>query len=180
MSINEAIGSNAKMYHQCTSCDVDNVFDIIKFIMENGLTPFDIRDEGEGIWFCLGQPYYNNEFHPMFSLLDSQENFEKYNFNPLFDGEIRIARKPIPYQELTVENIPFAISNNRNLLYTKDKKFYNMFAEKYGYSSIAEFLANNNNFEHLVVYTDLFDEYVENGTSFIFNDYPHIETRTLF
>lgn len=180
MSINESIGSNTKMYHQCTDYNVDNVFDIIKSIVENGLIPFEKRDEGKGIWFVLGQPFYNNICHPTFSLIDSQENFIKYNFNPMFDGEIRIARKPIPYQELTVENIPFAISNNRDLLYTNGKEFYNKFAKLYGYSSIAEYLANNENFEHLIVYTDLFDQYVENGTSHVFNDYPHIETRTLF
>lgn len=180
MSINESIGSNTKMYHQCTDYNVDNVFDIIKSIVENGLIPFEKRDEGKGIWFVLEQPFYNNICHPTFSLIDSQENFLKYNFNPMFDGEIRIARKPIPYQELTVENIPFAISNNRDLLYTNGKEFYNKFAKLYGYSSIAEYLVNNENFEHLIVYTDLFDQYVEKGTSYIFDKYPHIETRTLF
>lgn len=180
MSINESIGSNTKMYHQCTTCDTNNVFDIIKSIVGSGLIPFEKRDEGKGVWFSLGEPFYNGVNYPTFSLTDSEENFLKYNFNPLFDGEIRIARKPIPFNKLTVENIPFAIINNKDLLYSKDKKFYSKFAKLHGCSTIAEYLANNENFKHLIVYTDLFDKYIENGTSHIFNDYPHIETRTLF
>lgn len=125
--------------------------------------------------------FYGNLQVPCFSLLDTEENFIKYRFSPIFDGYIRIATKTISPDDLIVENIPFASCNDNNvILMTEDVDFFKKVAKLRKCNSIAEYLAKNKNFENIIIYTDLFDEYVEKGTSYIFDEYPHIETRTLF
>ena len=175
-SINEALNSpELKIYHQ-TKSD----FSVIKNILKNGLIPQNNHDEGYGIWFQAGEPFYSVK-STMFSLPDTEETFERYDFNPMFDGNIRIARKPIPFSDLTVESIPFAIVNGNTLLYsntfTNPESIGYKFSRKYG--SIAKYLAENKNFKEVFIYEDLFKMFVESGTSELFSNYSHIKTDNL-
>lgn len=180
MSINESetICSVKKLYHQVGR--FNDIFKVTKSILQNGLIPSDKSGDAYGVFFSMDK-FYENPQLPCFSLLATEENFKKYRFAPIFDGDIRVATKTISPDDLIVENIPFASCNNNNvILMTQDIDFFKRMTKLYKCNSIAEYLAKNENFEHLVVYTDLFDEYVEKGTTYIFDEYPHIETRTLF
>ena len=169
MSINEDISNNNKLYHQ-TKSD----FNIIKSIIKNGLIPQDRNGEGAGIWFS-DEPFYNSKT-TMFSIPNNEETLRKYNFNPYFDGNIKIAKKRIPFDNLTVENIPFAVANEHTYLYSSSKDFFLSMAKRKGFDSIAEYIAENKNFKNIVIYEDLFNNFVEEGTSQIFHKYPHIKT----
>ena len=173
MSINESNNYSHKLYHQ-----TKNDFNIIKSIIKNGLTPQDKNDEGCGIWFSQ-KPFYDIQT-TTFSIPNNEETLRKYNFNPTFDGDIKIARKRIPFEELTVENIPFAIINDNSYLFSSSKNFLISMANKNGYNNIAEYLSNNKNFESIVIYKDLFDNFVENGTSYVFEKYPNVKIINLF
>lgn len=174
-SINESKGNEPKLYHQ-TSSD----FNVIKSIIENGLIPQDKNGEGKGIWFQAGAPFYNART-TMFSIPDTVENAKKYNFNPLFDGDIRIARTTIPFDELTVESIPFAVVNDNTILYsstfTSPDSLGYKFSKRCG--SVAKYIAENKNFKNVLIYTDLFEMFVEPKTSHYFQQFPHIKTDKL-
>ena len=180
MSINESetIGSGKKMYHQVGQ--FNDIFKATKSVLQNGLIPSDKNGDAYGVFFAMNK-FYGKLQVPCFSLLDTEENFKKYRFSPIFDGDTRIATKTISPDDLIVENIPFASCNDNNvILMTEDVDFFKKVAKLCKCNSIAEYLAKNKNFENIIIYTDLFDEYVEKGTSYIFDEYPHIETRTLF
>lgn len=174
-SINENRGNIPKLYHQ-TSSD----FNVIKSIIENGLIPQDKNGEGKGIWFQAGAPFYNART-TMFSIPDTDENAKKYNFNPLFDGDIRIARTTIPFNDLTVESIPFAVVNDNTILYsstfTSPDSLGYKFSKRCG--SVAKYIAENKNFKNVLIYTDLFEMFVEPKTSQYFQQFPHIKTDKL-
>ena len=174
-SLNEGIENYPKIYHQ-TSTD----FNIIKSIIENGLIPQDRNDEGNGIWFMAGEPFYTAKA-TTFSLPDTEETFKKYAFHPFYDGDIRIARKPIPFEDLTVEVMPFGLANEKTTLFsdvfTSPKSFIEKKIQNCG--SIAKYIAENKTFTTLLIYVDLFEMFVEKGTSHIFSQYPHIKTDTL-
>ena len=174
-SINESKSNGPKLYHQ-TSSD----FNVIKSIIENGLIPQDKNGEGKGIWFQAGAPFYNART-TMFSIPDTVENAKKYNFNPLFDGDIRIARTIIPFDELTVESIPFAVVNDNTILYsstfTSPDSLGYKFSKRCG--SVAKYIAENKNFKNVLIYTDLFEMFVEPKTSHYFQQFTHIKTDKL-
>lgn len=168
--------SSTKLYHQ-TRPD----FETLKSIIKNGLQPND-NGEAYGIWFCEHKPFYSLGMTNTFSIENNTENLEKYNFSKSFDGEIKIATKPIPFNELTIESVGFAISNNKNILYNnffipKKPNFITKEIQKYG--SIAKYMCENKNFETLLVYVDLFEMFIEQGTSHIFDEYDHIITKKL-
>ena len=170
---NASYNTNCKLYHQ-----TKNDFNIIKSIIENGLIPQDRNDEGNGIWFSQ-EPFYDVRT-TTFSIPNNEKTLRKYNFNTTFDGDIKIARNRIPFEELTVENIPFAIINDNSYLFSSSKNFLISMAKKKGYNSIAEYLSNNKNFKSIIIYKDLFDNFVEKHTSYIFDKYPNVKIINLF
>lgn len=170
---NESNNTSNKLYHQTT-----NDINVIKSIIKNGLIPQNKNDEGKGIWFSE-EPFYDVRT-TTFSIPNNDESLRKYNFNTIFDGDIKIARNFIPFNELTVENIPFAIINDNAYLFSSSKKFLMSMANKKGYNNIAEYLSNNKNFNSIVIFKDLFEKYVESGTSHIFNKYPNVKIINLF
>ena len=165
---------NNKLFHQTKPN-----FETLKSIIQNGLQPND-NGEAYGIWFQEGTPFYNTNVN-MFSIENTPQNLEKYRFSKIYDGDIKIATKPIPFNELTVENIGFAIANDKNVLFSKTfvnpNSFFKKRFEQYG--SIAKYLCENKSFEKLIVYVDLFEIFIEQGTSDIFNQYSHIITKRL-
>lgn len=165
---------NNKLYHQ-TKVD----FDILKSIIKNGLQPND-NGEAYGIWFQSGSPFYGINTN-IFSIENTQENIDKYKFSKIYDGDIKIATKPIPFNELNVENISFAVSNDKNILFTKQFSNPNSFFQKRfnEYGSVARYLCENKSFNKLLIYTDLFEMFIEQGTSHIFDEYDHIITKKL-
>ena len=167
-SINESKSNGPKLYHQ-TSSD----FNVIKSIIENGLIPQDKNGEGKGIWFQAGAPFYNART-TMFSIPDTEENAKKY-------GDIRIARTTIPFDELTVESIPFAVVNDNTILYsstfTSPDSLGYKFSKRCG--SVAKYIAENKNFKNVLIYTDLFEMFVEPKTSHYFQQFTHIKTDKL-
>ena len=165
--------NNRKLYHQ-TVADIN----VIKSIIENGLIP---NDNGEvyGIWFNK-KPFYNDYERFMVSLPETEENLEKYDFSKFFDGDLKIARKQIPFNALTVENIPFASINGEFCFYSNmfNEKFRNSkFVQKY--ENLATYIAEKTKKDNILIYTDLFEMFVESGTSYIFSKYPHIKTDIL-
>jgi hypothetical protein len=165
---------NSKLYHQ-TKPD----FEILKSIIENGLQPND-NGEAYGVWFQANTPFYSSQSN-MFSIENNSENLTKYKFSILYDGDVKIATRPIPFNELTVENIGFAVSNNQNILFSKFFTNSNKLIQKrvQEYGSIAKYMCENKNFETLLVYTDLFEMFIEQGTSHIFDEYEHVITKKL-
>lgn len=170
---NESNNTSNKLYHQTT-----NDINVIKSIIKNGLIPQDKNGEGKGIWFSE-EPFYDVRT-TTFSIPNNEETLRKYNFNSTFDGDIKIARKCIPFNDFTVENIPFAIINDNTYLFSSSKKFLMSMANKKGYDNIAEYLSNNKNFKSIVIFKDLFEKFVESGTFHIFNNYPNIKIINLF
>ena len=165
--------NNRKLYHQ-TSTD----FNVIKNIIKNGLIPYD-NGEVYGIWFDR-KPFYNSYKSFMVSLPETEENLERYDFSKFFDGDIKIARKQIPFNALTIENIPFASRNGEFCYYSNmyNEKFRNSkFVQKYG--NLATYIAEKTKDYDMFIYTDLFEMFVESGTSHVFSKYPHIKTDIL-
>jgi len=176
-SINESqIESESKLFHQTTTD-----FNIIKSIIKNGLIPQDKNDEGSGVWFSAEKPFYDVRT-TTFSIPDTPDIRKRFDFNPFYDGDIRIARKRIPFEYLIVENIPFGIANDGKTLlmsrtFDNPAPFIKKKIDHYG--SIAKYIAENKSFNDILIYTDLFDMFVEDRTAQIFAQYPHIKTDTL-
>ena len=161
--------NNRKLYHQTS-----NNFNVIKSILTNGLQPND-NGEAYGVWFSEDEPFYSSNRAPLFSIPNTEDIRQKYKFSTLYDGNIKIATKPISIEDITVESIPFAILENNSLLFTDGiKRLFNSFGIKQGFGSIAEYIAEKHKDKKILIYVDLFDKFVEQGTWKIFAKYNNI------
>jgi hypothetical protein len=118
--VNNYVINNEKIIFK----DKDNTFIIsneVK-ILSNYFKMLDELKKFEFGEIVKGQHYYKeNQYSKsnMFSIENNSENLTKYKFSILYDGDVKIATRPIPFNELTVENIGFAVSNNQNILFSK-------------------------------------------------------------
>lgn len=177
-SINESLERVPKLYHQTIDWDFDKIFDIIRY----GLLPQQVDGEYNGIYFSKNHLFYGDQQCPTFSLPATDETFKKYNFTQYSqESALPVALDRIPFKDLTVELMPFGVDEYGKLLLSKT-----YLPDGYGYKSakrkgisIAEQIAENKNLVNPVIYTDLFEMFVERGTSHIFDEYPHIKTKKL-
>lgn len=177
-SINEGNGSTSKLYHQVKDWN----FEKLRSIIQNGLIPHQVDGEYNGTYFAKDHLFYGPKPWPTFSLPATPEVYEKYNFSRYAnESHIPVAYGEIPFEDLTVEKIPFGIHGNGNILmsnsYAPGGVNYNI-AKKKGIT-VAEAIGENKNLINPIIYTDIFEMFVEHGTSHIFDRYPHIKTEKL-
>ena len=176
-SISEAVGNNSKLYHIVG----DDSFERIKSIIENGLIPhYNKHDDTLGIYFSP-KKFYDTK-NTCLSILDTEENRKKYAFSPWLGGDVELATKQIPFDDLNVETIKFGyIDNEEKPLYSSTffQTFIKNIMDKKGIETIAEYIATNNSYSNVFIYIDLFEMFVEQGTSHIFDNFSHIKTGKL-
>lgn len=151
--LNESVYTR-KLYH-CVMSDMA-LKDTINSVVNNGLLIHDNGERGPGIWFNVGEPFYPNFRGMIVSIMATPENIER--FRMVDDYSQMFARESIPFEFLTVEQIPFWVCNGFPMLSIKS------FRKNEDFISMLNRLTS----ENIIVYKDVVDRF--SGQNFNWNE----------
>lgn len=136
-----------KLYHCVDPMGKRSLADDIHVIVNNGLLVNDNGERGNCIWFNVGEPFYHNFRGMIVSIMATPENIERFRMTD--DYSQMSARESIPFEFLTVEQIPFWACNGQLMIsiksFRKNEDFISML--------------NRLEFENIIVYKDVVDRF---------------------
>ena len=167
----ENYNTNKILYHQ-TSFSIDK----FRLILKNGLIPND-NGESNCVWFSVNKPFYND--NPSILTFKVQLDDDFKNKHKLIDDISRVMVLDVikPY-ELEIEDCPFCIdSDDFKVLFSIKQKPNEKLVKFRGFNSIAEYIVNNKQLKerNLIIFSDIFDKYVEKDTLSYFKDSENIQ-----
>lgn len=125
--------------------------DAIHSVVNNGLLVHDNGERGSGIWFNVGEPFYPDFRGMIVSIMATPENIERFRI--VDDYSQMFARESIPFEFLTVEQIPFC-SFNGNIMTSFE--FINKNRDTLG--DFIDIL-NKSTYPNIVVFKDVVDRF---------------------
>ena len=109
MNIKETV-DNIILYHAVLKNKFSTYEELLHEIYSNGLKRNDNGENGNTIWFASSKEYADNKKPLVLSLEYNEINRDKYDL--IYNGQYGFAYKDIPFEDLTVLNIPVINSNN--------------------------------------------------------------------
>lgn len=149
-SINKVLTESTdiqKLYHCVNPVGKIPLTDAIHGVVNNGLLLNDNGERGDCIWFNVGEPFYPHFQGMIVSIIATPENMER--FKMIDDYSQMAARKSIPFEFLTVEQIPFWIINGRVSSSIKSLRKNEDFIS----------ILNRNPYPDIVVFKDVVDRF---------------------
>jgi predicted CopG family antitoxin len=177
--INENNDSGDVIYHQ-TPFDVN----VLRSIFQKGLIT-NYNDEADCIWFAKNEVFYPNasEGYKVTLSVKFDKTFKsKHRYSD--DGwEVLVYDTVFP-DEIDIKDIPFCINkdNGKILMRTGKIDSYKKLLKLKGCNSMSEYIINNKQFkeQNIIIFSDIYENYVENGTLDILSQSENITLFNLF
>lgn len=169
--------SDKKLYHQ-TPFSVDKFRNIFK----KGLIP---RDNGESncVWFSVDNVFYGNNPNMLTISVDFNDEFKNKHW---FNDDISIVNvyDVVEPRELNIVDCPFLIDgdNGNVVLNISSRDGLKRFSYRKGFDCISEYIINNKQLKnkYLILFSDLYNKYVETDTLDYFYGVDNIKLINLF
>lgn len=145
-ALSESVGIR-KLYHCVDPVGKMSLADGIRSVVNNGLLLNDNGERGNCIWFNVGEPFYRNFRKMIVSIMATPENMEQ--FKMIDDYSQMAARKSIPFDCLTIEQIPFYTINGFPHTSIKSLRKNEDFID----------MLNRNDYSNIVVFKDVVDRF---------------------
>jgi hypothetical protein len=166
-----------KLYHQ-TSFSIDK----FRSIFKNGLIP---RDNGESncVWFSVDNEFYRNNPNILTISVDFNDEFKnKHRFND--NVSVINVYDIVKPNELNIVDCPFLIDAESGdvILNISSRNSLKKFSDRRGYECISEYIVNNKQLKnkYLILFSDLYNKYVETDTLNYFYGVDNIKLINLF
>ena len=136
-----------KLYHCVDPVGRRPLAKNIGSVVNNGLYIHDNGERGNCIWFNVGKPFYRDFRGMIVSIMATPENMERFKMTD--DYSQMAAKKSIPFDCLTIEQIPFYTVNGFPHLSIKSLRKNEDFIS----------LLNRIDFRDIVVFKDVVDRF---------------------
>lgn len=169
--------SNKVLYHQ-TSFSIPKLQSILK----NGLIP---RDNGESnaVWFNVGGPFYPNDKRLMTFSVNFTKEFKRSHFCSDDISRVLVHDIVEPYY-LNIVDCPICVDEKNNVILSTSTNvdLLKNFAKRRENNTIAEYIINNPNLKDrkLIIIGELFEQYIEKGTLYMFIKQNNIKVISLW
>lgn len=147
-------GESVTLYHRIGNKKGMSTPELVKSVLDNGLTPNDNGEIGSVIWFSSDFRDYAEKANFVVSIEFNEETRKLYDLR--YDGHNGYGRAVIPFSALKVEKIPVMKLNGT----VDNKTTIDIINGKYGGNKYTPEKFNDNPI-NAVIYADLFNKYVQ-------------------